>query len=126
MQWNGEIMTTKLADILENPEQAKEVPAEAIPPLLTQLAAAQSALAARLLSFVPDQSDGGRTTHEQAEQLMTVADASKRLAFKPAYLYELIRQGRFPVVRQGKYIRIRVADLQGWIQQHQNIPLDKM
>ena len=122
-------MSIRLADIVDHPEQAGKVPAEAIPALLAQIAAVQSALAARLLSpFVdrPHNSGNSGTDCGHTDQLLTVAEASSLLAFKPAYLYELVRQGRFPAVRQGKYIRICVADLQRWIQQNLNKPLDRV
>jgi excisionase family DNA binding protein len=122
-------MSSLLAELIADPARVEEIPTEAIPTLLAQLAAAQSALAARLLSAIPDNSGErprSRTASEQAAQLITVADASRQLAFKPAYIYELVRQGRLPAVRQGKYVRIRPADLQRWIQQHQNKPIDMM
>ena len=120
-------MTTKLADVLESPERANEIPTNAILPLLAQIAAIQSALAVRLLASTADRLDNGEHTvrgKQDALHLITVVEAAKMLAFKPAYLYELIRQGKLPAIRQGKYIRISVADLQRWIQQHQNKPLD--
>jgi excisionase family DNA binding protein len=122
-------MTNKLADIVDHPERTGEIPIEAIPPLLAQLAAAQSALAARLLSSASNRlGDGGKIPADQghAEQLMTVAEAATQLALKPAYVYELVRQVLLPAVRQGKYIRIRCADLRSWIMQHRKKAIDML
>ena len=40
------------------------------------------------------------------EGLLTVKEASRRLAVSPSTLYLLMRQGRLPFVRVGRYRRI--------------------
>jgi len=37
----------------------------------------------------------------------------------------LFAQGTFPAVRQGRYVRVREADLSQWIEAHRKKPLDK-
>jgi len=116
-------MNTRLADILVNPERASEIPTEAIPPLLAQLAAVQSALAARLLDA--KNSDPRQPQSDWEDRLITVDEAATQLSFTSQYLYELIRKGLLPAIRQGKYLRIRLSDLSAWIDKHCERGLDK-
>jgi excisionase family DNA binding protein len=67
--------------------------------LLLQVAAALVALAAAPPLEAPSEAD--------AEPLLTVDEVAARLRFVPAYVYELIRLGRLPAVREGKYVRAR-------------------
>jgi excisionase family DNA binding protein len=104
-------------------EEAKAVAPDKIPSILAQLAAVQNALVARLLS-------GENYNHHQPggheeDRLIIVAEAAKRLGFTPQYLYEMLRKGQFPCIRQGKYVRVRLSDLSAWIDEHREKGLDK-
>jgi excisionase family DNA binding protein len=52
--------------------------------------------------------------------LLTMPQVAKRLGVPESEAYALARQGRLPVVRIGKYVRMRPADLDGFVQAHQD------
>ncbi len=51
------------------------------------------------------------------QQLLTVLQAADALALKPATIRKMILQRRLPVVRIGRAVRIKVADVEGIIRQ---------
>jgi excisionase family DNA binding protein len=109
-------MANRLIDVLNNPEQITSMPKTEISHLLGELEAIKAQLWYRLAQ--PVESIAGYKS-QSTTKLLTVEEASEKLAFKPSYLYELIRQGHFPAFRQGKYIRIRSYELDEWIRQQQ-------
>jgi excisionase family DNA binding protein len=113
-------MTNELARIIANPESLAGIPREEIPILLVQIASLQSTLAAKLLESIPKTA----TDFSKPDCLITVDMAAERLAFTSQYLYELIRKGLFPAIREGKYLRIRESDLSAWIDRHREKELD--
>lgn len=116
-------MTTppvELADLLRDPARAAEIPPEQIPALLAQLAAIQSALAARLLVV-----NGQGSPEALAEdRWLTIPEVAERLCLARAYCYELARRGDLPTVRVGKYLRVSLAALREWTARHQEKGLD--
>jgi excisionase family DNA binding protein len=48
--------------------------------------------------------------------LLRVPEAAERVALSRATMYEEIRKGCIPVVRVGKSVRIRVTDLETWVE----------
>ncbi len=94
-----------------------------IPAALGNLEAVKAELWARLMTA----RDGRQQMHETADddRLLTVTQVARILSLRPQYLYELLRQGRFPAVRVGKYVRIHAKDLQGWIDRHREKGLDE-
>lgn len=51
------------------------------------------------------------------QQLLTVLQAADALALKPATIRKMILQRRLPVVRIGRAVRIKQADVEGIIRQ---------
>lgn len=51
------------------------------------------------------------------QQLLTVLQAADALALKPATIRKMILQRRLPVVRIGRSVRIKEADVEGIIRQ---------
>ena len=51
------------------------------------------------------------------QQLLTVLQAADALALKPATIRKMILQRRLPVVRIGRSVRIKQADVEGIIRQ---------
>ncbi len=49
------------------------------------------------------------------QQLLTVLQAAEALALKPATIRKMILQRRLPVVRIGRAVRIKEADVEGII-----------
>ena len=69
-----------LAAALADPAQVADLPAEALPALLAQLAAVQTAMAARLAVVVP------ATTNGAHDRLLSIEEASERLAVSRDWL----------------------------------------
>ena len=98
-----------LADLAREPGRAADVQPEAIPPLMAQCAALQSALAARLAA--PPQ-----TPNESRETpMLSMSEVAERLGVRISYAYALTRTGRLPCIRFGKYVRVEPRALTEWI-----------
>lgn len=93
-----------------------EVPPEAVPPLMAQCAALQSALAARLASVPPN--GNGKAEAAGQDRLLTVPEVADLLRVPKGHVYELTRTGKMPAVRFGRHIRVAPADLGEWLAQH--------
>jgi excisionase family DNA binding protein len=115
-------LNMRLEDIIDHPEQAKEIPLEAVPPLLAQMAAAQCALAARLCAKPAE--DANLALAENGDRLITVDDAAEKLKLTKQYVYGLLKSGDIPSAKFGKYVRIRASDLNAWIEKHIENPID--
>jgi excisionase family DNA binding protein len=50
-----------------------------------------------------------------AEQLLLPAEAADQLRVPESWLYLAAREGRFPHVRVGRYVRFRQEDVTEWI-----------
>jgi predicted DNA-binding transcriptional regulator AlpA len=89
----------------------EEVPAEKIPAVLSQLAAAQSTLAARLL-------ENGNLKHSapESEQLLTAEEAAPRCGFSTDWLYAQARADKLPfAIRFGRSWRFSTLGLEEWL-----------
>jgi predicted DNA-binding transcriptional regulator AlpA len=102
-----------LADLAREPGRAADVPAEAIPGLLAQLAAAQTALAGRLLAMPSG------TARAPSEELLTVEEAARRLATTPDWLYRRARRLPFAVRVGPRQLRFSSAGIDRYIRLHQ-------
>ena len=49
-------------------------------------------------------------------KLLTVPEAAELLRVPDSWLYTAARNGTFPCVRNGRYIRIRESDVHHWIE----------
>ena len=56
------------------------------------------------------------------DTLLTMPQVAERLGVPDSEAYALARQGRLPVIRIGKYVRMRPADLTAFIEAHQDVP----
>jgi excisionase family DNA binding protein len=100
-----------LNEILRRPESIPEIPFEAIPATLAQLAAVQSMLAARLIET--QEGDKG-AEHTAGDRLLTVEEAAERLGVARDFLYR--RTARLPfTVRLGRAVRFSESGLTRWI-----------
>jgi excisionase family DNA binding protein len=105
-------MGSKLIEIVRNPTEISRISEPDISGLLGEIEILRARLWSRLAeprSRDPESRSSGE------DRLLPIVEAAERLAFRPAYLYELIRKGDFPAIRQGKYVRIRHKDLEEWI-----------
>jgi excisionase family DNA binding protein len=93
-----------LDEIARNPPLARELAPSVVASLLGQAHVAIAALEARLLVASVEKAEPRPADREPA-RLMTAAEVSERLGFKPGYVYELARTGKIKSFRQGKYTR---------------------
>lgn len=49
------------------------------------------------------------------EKLLTVEQAAELLSVKKSYIYEKTRTGQMPSLKVGKYLRIRLSELDHWL-----------
>lgn len=67
-----------------------------------------------------------RATPAVGEVLITVPEAARRLAISRSYLYQYLQRGRLPSVCIGRARRIRVADLEAFVErldeEHDDVP----
>ena len=108
---NTTVSNPQLATLLADPTTTEGIALDAIPPLLCQLSALQTALATRLLQGGP--SDDESPTAEQ-DRLLTVDEAAAILGVTPKWLY---RHKRLPFVRplSRKALRVSEAGLRRWL-----------
>ena len=109
-------MKFDLQHFLESPESVDEVSLEALPALLVDISALLARLAstqARIAARLRMLSEAEHNPNE--DRLIDIRAAADYLGLKRAYLYALIREDRFPAVRVGKYVRIRVGDMKTWV-----------
>jgi excisionase family DNA binding protein len=100
----------RLADIILEHALVSELAVDVIPTLLAALESIRAALWFRLLTGgAPQVHSGGRPG-----ELLTVREAADLMKLRPQYVYELVRQGRLPAVREGKYVRIPRKGLEEW------------
>jgi excisionase family DNA binding protein len=57
-----------------------------------------------------------RTNDAMPKLLVSAREAARLLSLSERTLYSLTKAGQFPVVRVGRSVRYRVADLQAWIE----------
>jgi excisionase family DNA binding protein len=103
-------------------------PLEALLPAPSELAALAPAEQRRLLLRVAAllAALGAREPEPQRpaadDTLLTMPQVAKRLGVPESEAYALARQGRLPVIRIGKYVRMRPADLAAFVEAHQDVP----
>jgi excisionase family DNA binding protein len=55
-----------------------------------------------------------------AKPLLSFEQAAERLAYRPSYVYELVRSGQLIAVRFGKYIRVKPSDIDLFVKHHRS------
>lgn len=105
-------MTTRLADIIDHPDQVKEIPTEAIPRLLAQLAATQGALAARLLCN--PMVETAQQSSQEEDRLLTAEQAAALLNVTPRWLYRHAKSLPFMRRFSRKVLRFSEAGIKRW------------
>jgi len=93
-----------------------ETPSDQVAAVITQLAAAQSAAAARLLNgHQHGAMERSTALAAETDPLLTIAQVAHRLNVPKSYAYELVRQQKLPAVRFGKYVRVTQETLAKYI-----------
>lgn len=111
-----------LDQLAADPGRVQAIPLDAAEKLLAQVHVVQGALLTRLLA-ARAQADSQPEASVEGLRLLTVEEVASLLNFTPAYLYDLIRRGEFPALRQGKYLRVPVRALGEWIKKHLDEPI---
>src|SRR5262245_34404542 len=98
-----------LADVVAlTAHRLAEIPREAIPELLGDLARIEALLRLRLTQPIEAQ------LAVLEDRWLTADDVAQRTGLKAAYVLDLCRRGMLPSARQGKYVRIPEAGLRAW------------
>lgn len=105
-----------LDDLSRDPQVAAGLPLAAIAMLQTRCAAALSALAAAVLEHEVDESD-----KTAGDALLTIAEVAQRLGLARSYVYELARTKQIPVMRVGRYVRVKASEVERFIASHDSI-----
>ena len=108
-----------LADLLQDPTRASDIPIGAIPAFLSQIAAVQGALSAQLIrAFAQEQAEEDT---KRADRLLTAAAAAARLAVTKYWLYE--HKGQLPfTVRIGRRgLRFSENGIERYLRQKQGV-----
>ena len=98
-----------LADLILDSHRFADIPRDAIPEILGQLARVEALLRLRLTepnappAAVPE------------DRWLTAGEVADRTGFKPPYVLELCRRGVLSSARQGKYVRIPESGLRAWL-----------
>ena len=106
--------------LIADPERLAAVRAHEIPALLGALETIRTALWAKMLRAPEPPAVAGGTSDE----LLTVPEVAAELKFTPSYVYEAVRRRELEAVRKGKYVRIRRADVQAWLEGRRSKGLD--
>jgi len=99
-------------------EDIDAVPMEHLPAVIALFAALQARAAARLATLPPGEGDSPSAA-DGRHRLLTIPQVAELLGVPVSYAYELARR-RLPSIRMGKYVRVRVDDLEAWIGQHRD------
>jgi excisionase family DNA binding protein len=95
-----------------------DLPREAIPELLGEIARVEALLRLRLTDPI------ATTPVVSEDRWLTAGEVADRAGFKTPYVLELCRRGTLPSVRQGKYVRIPESGFRAW-QTARTSPLDR-
>ncbi len=114
-----------LFKVLQDPARVAAIPEQEIPALLLQVAGLLTALSTRT-ACAGKSNDDAEASADSDDRLFTIPQVAGRLSVPKGRVYEMGRRGEIPTIRFGKYVRVRVADLQAWVAQHREKSLDTL
>lgn len=88
------------------PQGIANAPPEQLAAVMAQLAACQSAVAARLLNDRQNGAAQRETASAEPGALLTIEQVARRLNVHKSHAYELVRQHKLEAIRLGKYVRV--------------------
>lgn len=118
-----------LDDLARYPAQARTLASEQRAELLTRCASVLAALAASsMVTDAPDRSGAARDQVAAApDKLLTAQEVAARLGYAVSHVYEMLRRGDLPAVRDRKFVRVRQSELSAFIASHERRgPLPKV
>ena len=116
-------MPPTLRELLEAPERARALPPEAMAAILGELVLHLARLLVMINTRVPGTQQDPK--QETQEHLLTVQQAADLLGVRPAHVYALARRRELPVIRVGKFVRIRQGDLHVYLERHRQEGVDE-
>jgi excisionase family DNA binding protein len=112
-------------ELIDRPELVDSISRSKLPAVMNHAAALQAkaaALQSRIASRLLNEPE--QLLSQQDVRLIRADEASNRLGYRIQCLYKLIRERRFPAHREGRKIRICVGELNAWIRDHSQKPVD--
>jgi excisionase family DNA binding protein len=107
--------TLGLDALVANPELVASLDAEARSAVVMKCATVLAAIsAAPGKDVLPNEKAG-------SDPILTVAEAAARLKFAKGYVYELIRSKAIPAMRSGRHFRIRAAEIEKFMREHDTV-----
>jgi predicted DNA-binding transcriptional regulator AlpA len=101
-----------LADLIANPTRAEDIQLQEVPALMTQLAALQTVLAARLI----DEQAEWDKSQGNGDRLMEVGEAAQKIGVSEDWLYR--RSDKLPfAVHMGRKVRFSEQGIEKYIRQ---------
>jgi excisionase family DNA binding protein len=98
-----------LGQLAEDPTRVGALPPDLAINFLTQCLTLQVALVGHLLASWP------RSGKAADDRLLTMQEVAETLSVPETYAYELARRRDLPAVKLGKYVRVRAADFEAWL-----------
>lgn len=108
-----------LDQLAAEPGAVSQLPLQVVEALLGRLLVAQGALLGRLLAARAAVASGDGQPTAQEDRLLCIPEVAVRLAIPRGRVYEFCRRGELPVIRLGKYIRVRASALSEWLAHHE-------
>lgn len=109
-----------LERLLSAPEEAERVPVSDVPGLLARLAAEQLQLAG-LQAALLARLHAADSASSSAEQLLGMEAVARILDVPPAHAYEMGRRHELPIVKVGRYVKVRESSLRTWLKQREEL-----
>ena len=109
-------------ELIADPARAKVLAFEALPQLLTEIAARTATLKTlegALLSLILSQRNGGHGNDISAG-LLDAPELAKRLGVPESWVREQARIGKLPFIRLGHYVRFRLEEVERYLAERAN------
>jgi hypothetical protein len=107
--------------LLASPEEAERVPAGEIPGLLARLASAQLQLVGLQAALLARLHTGPSGRAGADDRLLDMERVAEVLGVPIAHAREMGRRHEFPIVRVGRYMKVRSSSLAAWLQQREEL-----
>jgi len=107
--------------LLTRPKEAQRVPLADVPGLLVHLASAQLQLAGLQATLLGRLQAGPVGRGTAADRLLDMEAVARILNVPVAHAREMGRRHELPIVRVGRYVKVRESSLQAWLRQREEV-----
>jgi excisionase family DNA binding protein len=109
-------------DLDELPRRVQELPVRCLPRAAGRIAEAKAIVRVRLnmestTTNQPTAPMPVKVDQQESLRCIDVNEAARLLSLKPSRVYDLVRTRRLPAVKLGKYVRIRMIDVEKFLRQ---------